>query len=561
MAYNPPRQQHPNQPAAPIEIDLVRNVRPCGTCSFFWPEDQSTQPYGPYPSYDFTQNFPIENAPPEGGAAGTSFVWLKGKTQPGCFPEPEVMDGCRKAPIMTIGINPNLTAFGPGTTGASWCYPSFSSDAGTDAYAKYAYYFRYRSIYQEHFALDFSKKFLLRESLIVAAKSGTLKDYVRADDSPAFDIHVLYDGDTTLTPIHLAGTLGAPQYVVLFNVGERFAADNVLAARLQIPVGLNTDVYALSISYYTQLLPVLGAFEQFLATQGHAGVKLRVGEDVGQLDMVACASPHWGPQWLGGTTQTENTIVKSCVQKNAWALKQLLQTRPAVLYLVGQSSWTMFRHSFGHLVKGAKPLPSVPEDGPYTLLRLTTQQTYNIEISAQVGSQTYTLSTRLVITPHFSYDYNFYPQFRLSPDAWKAVSAKYPAAAEFLSTDPRVRFVASPGAYVAAGFLQDSAAATLADFKTKFAAAYAEIQDCFYDPHADMSSVLTALFQSGELSWNPGNAHSTGFLSRTDGPCQFCENSQWKFPEGCPYSKPQEKQYPEGFLESVAAQVIASGAG
>ena len=41
------------------------------------------------------------------------------------FPDAEVMDGCRKAPIMTIGINPNLTAFAPGSTGASWCYPSF----------------------------------------------------------------------------------------------------------------------------------------------------------------------------------------------------------------------------------------------------------------------------------------------------------------------------------------------------------------------------------------------------------------------------------------------------
>jgi hypothetical protein len=560
MPYNPPRQQSPSNPASPLEIDLVRNVRPCGTCSFFWPEDPSTQPYGPYPSYDFTQNFPKENTPSSNGAAGTSFVWLKGETQPGCFPEPEVMDGCRKAPIMTIGINPNLTAFGPGTTGASWCYPSFSSDADTDAYAKYAYYYRYRSVYQEHFALDFSKSHLLAEGQVKAANAGTLKDYIRADDSPTFDIHVLYDGDTTPTAIHLAGTLGAPQYVALFDVGARFAVGDVLAARLNVPAGLDTAVYGQSITYYTQLLPVLNAFEKFLTTKGHAGAKLRVGEDVGQLDMVACASPHWGPQWLGGTSQSVNTVVKNCVQKNAWAVKQLLQTRPAVLYLVGQSSWTMFRHSFGHLVKGPKPLPSVPEDGPYTLLRLTTQQNYSIEVSAEVGSQKYTLSTRLVITPHFSYDYNFYPQFRVSPEAWKTFSAKYAPAARFLSTDPRVRFVAQAGTYVAAGFLPGSAAA-LADFKQKFAAAYTEIQDCFYDPHADMSSVLAALFQAGQLAWNAGDAHSAGFLSRSDGPCQFCENSQWKFPQGCPYGKPQEKQYPEGFLENVAAQVAASGTG
>jgi hypothetical protein len=50
------------------------------------------------------------------------------------------MDGCRKAPIMTIGINPNLTAFAPGRAGASWCYPDFSDASGGDAATKYAYY-------------------------------------------------------------------------------------------------------------------------------------------------------------------------------------------------------------------------------------------------------------------------------------------------------------------------------------------------------------------------------------------------------------------------------------
>jgi hypothetical protein len=87
--------------------------------------------------------------------------------------------------------------------------------------------------------------------------------------------------------------------------------------------------------------------------------------------MVACASPHWGPQWLGGNGQVVNTIISNCVHKNAWAMKQLVQTRPAILYLVGQASWNMFRQSFGYLIKAEPWLPVYPEDGPYTLLRLT----------------------------------------------------------------------------------------------------------------------------------------------------------------------------------------------
>ncbi len=557
MSYNPPRQRTPAAPKDPLEIDLVYNLRPCGTCEFFWPDVQATQPYGPYPAYDFEQNFPKENLP---GSGAGSFVWIDGSTQPPCFPGPEVMDGCRKAPIMTIGINPNLTAFGPGTTGASWCYPNFSSDGGTDAYAKYAYYYRYRSVYQEHFALPFAEDHLVQGSEVKAPKAGELKGYTRGDDSPAFDIQVQYDGETAPSAIHLAGTLGGPQYVVLFNLGARFAAGDVLAAKISVPPGLQTDVYQQGITYYTQLLPVLSAFESFLAGKGHAGAKLRVGEDVGQLDMVACASPHWAPQWLGGTSQSVNTVVKNCVQKNAWAMKQLLQTRPAILFLVGQSSWTMFRHSFGHLVKGPQPLPAVPEDGPYTLLSLTTKNEYRIQISTQIGSAEYQLSTRLVITPHFSYDFNFYPQFRLSSDDWRAFSAQNAAAAKFLSTDPRLSFQQPPGAYVAIG-IPPAAGNALREFQKQFAAAYAALQPFFYDPHNQMAAVLGDLFNGGELTWTPGDGQSPGYLSRADGPCQFCENSHWKFPLGCPYGKPKEEQFTVGFLENVAAKVIASGTG
>jgi hypothetical protein len=455
---------------------------------------------------------------------------------------------------MTIGINPNLTAFGAGRTGASWCYPSFSDGHGTDSFAKYAYYYRYRSVYQEHFDFKFSEKHLLKDSQILAEKAGTMLPGTRPDDNAAYDIHVQYDGESTPTAVHVPGKLGEPAYVVPIDAGQRFTKGGVLAAKLSVPAGEKVKVYDQPIGYYMQIVPVLAEFEAFLKANGHADAHLHVGEDVGQLDMVACASPHWGPQWLGGTTQAVNTVVANCVHKNAWAMKQLVQTQPAVLFLVGQASWNMFRRSFGHLIHSAKPLPTLPEDGPYTLLRLTSEQDCRLEFSTRIAGKPYELSTRVVITPHFSYDENFVPQFRMSPEAFAEFEKREPAAAAFLQQDPRINFQKKPGTFVAAGF-EKNAAAVMAQLKHQFSATQAALKDSFYDPHAIMAGVLKGLYGK-ELTYTYAKHGRPGHLSRTNGPCQFCVNSKWKFPQGCPYGKPDEQQYDIGFLEKVAEAML-----
>jgi len=555
MSYDPPRQPKPKPSKDPLEIELVYNVRACGTCNFFWPENAATQPYGPYPVYDFDSNTPKEHEPT--GISKKSFVWLQGTTRQPTFPDAEVMDGCRKAPIMTIGINPNLTAFASGTQGASWCYPSFSSDDHTDSWTKYAYYYRYRSVYQEHFDIKFAEKFLLPDGQIKAAKAGVLLDATRKSDAPSYEIHVQYDGESSPTVIHLAGKLGEPRYVVLVNTRDHFKQGDLLAARLNVPAGQKTDVYGQPIGYYMQIVPVLESFQKFLVQKGHKDARLRVGEDVGQLDMVACASPHWGPQWLGGTSQSVNTVIGNCTQKNAWALKQLVQTRPAILFLVGQSSWNMFHKAYGHLIKSHPALPNFPEDGPYTLLRMMTENECRLEFKTKIDGHNYSLSTRLVVTPHFSYDVNFLPQFRMSNETLKAFTTAHPDAAKFLHTDPRIQVEKPAGGFAAFGIVKDTAA-VLAEIKTKFASAASALMATYYDPHQMMAGVLEEIFNKGQMSYAPPKNGHAGFLSRSDGPCTFCVNDHWKFPQGCPYDKPAEKQYPAGFLNKVAAAMIGS---
>lgn len=559
------KEQRLKKPAAsrdPIEIDLVFNVRRCGTCAFFWPEQPMNAPYGPFPSYDFESDTPVRNIPPD---SSHSFPWLTAITNTPSFPDPEIMDGCRKAPIMTMGINPNLTAFAPGRTGATWCYPNFSSDKGTDAWTKYAYYYRYRTVYQERFDLRFVRQFLLDEGRIVAAKPGVIISAERLTDDPSYELKVLYDGEQQATRIALPGQTGAPRYVLLFDSippDNRFKQGDLIAARLKIPSGKRAQVYGQQINYYEQFAPTLRAFESFLRGNGHPAATLRMGEDVCQLDMVACASPHWGTAWLGGTNRSEAGIIENCVARNAWAMKQLLQTRPAVLFLVGEASYVMFREAFGRLIEAQPSLPERPEDGAFTLLRVTTDLEHPsfFRFAGRINDTSYAISVRLVVVPHFSYSTNYISQFRLSQDAWNDVQRKFPRCSRLLMHDGRVKFHPASGKnrFVAVLIEQDERA-VLEDIRATETEAYEELLRYYYNPHAMMTRVLRDLYTKRQLAFISGSGTGSGFLARTEGPCSFCVNTHWEFPLGCPYGKPAEKQLPIGFLEIVAAQIAKTG--
>ena len=262
---------------------------------------------------------------------------MQATTQAPCFPNAEILAGCRKAPIMTIGINPNLTAFAPGQMGAAWCYPSFSATGNGDASAKYAWYSRHRSIYQERFDLSFIRQYLLTTGQIIAPNPGVILGAARASNAPHFTITVRYDGDSAEQELPIVENTGEPRYVLLFDTqapNNRFAKGDVIAARLDVPPGQDVPVYRQPVGYYQQFVPVLQLFASDLAPT----MDLQMGEDVCQLDMVACASPRWNPEFLGGSAESVSTLIRNCVAQNAWAIKQLVQTQPAVLFLVGESS-------------------------------------------------------------------------------------------------------------------------------------------------------------------------------------------------------------------------------
>jgi hypothetical protein len=553
------RTRTPGSTSDPMEIELVYNVRSCGTCTFFWPDPPSPLPYGPYPTFDVSV---VQASTLPSDPSAVSFLWATATTkQPGFF-DPEIMDGCRKAPIVTIGINPNLTAFRPGSRGASWCYPRFTSDGGADPWADFAAYYRYRSVYQEQFDPALVAGFLLPEGRVVAPKSGVVVTADRPTSSPSFDLHVRFDADSAETVIPLRANLGEPPWVVLFDQdgpNNQFSAGDVIAARLEVPTGQTTEIFRTQVGYYEQFVPTLNQFEAHLRSRGYNGRALDMGEDVGQLDMVACGSPHWTPDFLGGI-DSEGEIVHNCVSSNAWALKQLVHTRPAVLYLVGEATYDMFRSAFGALIQRDPALASVPADGAFTMLRDTTDPSHPtfFDFATSIDGHDYRIHTRLVVTPHFSYSTNFAVQYRFSPERWQAIQDSAPEAARQLLSDPRLTYLQPAQPINFTAFLVNDET-VITELEAASGPMLGELEAALYRPHQMMADVLIALEESGELGFGPAADGTGEVLQRVEGSCRFCVNDHWTFPAGCPYGNNTIDSPPPGFLAKVTDAIITAG--
>src|SRR4029079_6154688 len=116
----------------PTEVELAYEVMSCNAmriaqeplnaphpCSYF-------RKWGSYHSYDYT----IDGAPSERGIVHEARYVGRAPLVP------EMLSGCRKAPIMAVGINPNLPGWWQNLRGS--LNPLF------DDFQQYAHYFRYR---------------------------------------------------------------------------------------------------------------------------------------------------------------------------------------------------------------------------------------------------------------------------------------------------------------------------------------------------------------------------------------------------------------------------------
>src|SRR5829696_3630410 len=98
----------------PTEVELALEVMPSQAHRRIYEPAETPHPcayfaeWGVYHSFDYASAGP----PPAPGIQQRS-VYM-GKT----FLVPEILSGCRKAPIMSVGINPNLPGYWPKTRNA-----------------------------------------------------------------------------------------------------------------------------------------------------------------------------------------------------------------------------------------------------------------------------------------------------------------------------------------------------------------------------------------------------------------------------------------------------------
>lgn len=510
----------------PLEVRLVGETTSCRTCEWFW----RPPPYGPYPSFDFVQAYPgiLRERTSRLFKDKDHARDVPGASRQQAIVVPQILHGCRKAPIMTIGINPNLTGFWPGPDGARWAYPAFSS------FARYAYYYRHRTTHQESFSIDFIRRHLHPNGAIIAKQDGYIKSVSREMASRDLAIRLVYADGTQET---VEQTWDHEKHlVVLLGRGESFSANEVIGGYLNLPEGVELPVQQNVVGYYQRAIPILEQVSAWLRSQKHLP-NLEMAEDLCQLDMVACASPGWG----GSYKIDKREVVRECVRNNAWVVKQLIQSNPKVIVFSGRSAFQMFNRMFKSFIT-----PSLQDDMEvYGLMKMTARDPHYLDIRVADGGNEYRMRARIVISPHFSYDDNFEPHARLSVDELREFGEKFPQALADLRAADRVVGPNRDG-YTAIRTVG------LTDWVEQYPVAAIPLMQELYDGSALIGQGITQEILLGNLGYDESNDH----LKRSDGPCSFCVNNQWTFPEGCSYGKPDEPSAPDGFLDRVVEAVV-----
>lgn len=469
--------------------------RPDSPCHWF------NDHYGPYPAY--------ASCEPGTGAEiscdqKSSFPALSKGTR---YNVPEILSGCRKAPIMSIGINPNLTAYQYGINGTTWCYPYF------DEITAYAKHFRYRTVNQERFRLGFIRAHLRPGTHTVAKADGSIVGMSVKNDVLALNLEYK-DGETETLRLHR-------DHVLLFDTHDAydsgksrnvFQKGDIIAGKLMLPENVNTEVYREPVGYYQRFQTMIERFRA-MGDEALQHSQVCLGEDASMGDMVSCASPGWDAYFPDAIRLG---IVEECVKKRQYFRKQVIQSRPAVIVFSGEAAMQMFMEAF--------PIEITPKidknQSTYERLKACLDNPCRLHFSDGQSS----FKSRIIFSPHFSYPDSFDVGCRLSMDDWDTFKKSYPEDAQKVQDQKQTTY---SGVLVA---INPDEAPYGTDLSAK---GKAYLSSRYIDPIGTIAQVMLQEYEEKRLRLDKAGEH----LARTDGPCQFCHNALFEFEEGCRYHK------------------------
>ncbi len=281
----------------PTEVELIYEVMPCNALRTAQEPGRTPHPctyfrrWGTYHSYDYAADGP----PPRAGIVEDSVYLGRGPLVP------EVLSGCRKAPVLAVGINPNLPGW--------WSRTRSSVNPLFDEYRQYAHYFRYRAI----------SKLQVPEA-----------DYLQFGGGPH---------DTPFSDFEMRVPVG-PQ-------GRRTVAVEPQPQTMY--------------EAYQALLDALADRMGWAPHQLTVGEDLAYGNMVAcpSAKWTTKASPT-DPQLPPMTDQERTGIVTECFRTRRYFLRQLFQSLPAVILIFSQTTANAFNAELqGRFVAGA-PQPEEP---------------------------------------------------------------------------------------------------------------------------------------------------------------------------------------------------------
>jgi hypothetical protein len=264
----------------PLEVELLYETMPCNAMRVAQePKTPAPHPcayfrqWGTYHSFDYIIDGP---QPKPGIPTRVKYV--------GRAPLiPEALSGCRKAPIVGVGINPNLPGWARSKRGA--LNPSF------DDYRQYAHYFRYRST----------------DKLIVKGQA-----YLDAGGGPH---------DTPFSNFEL-------------NIAPDVEGNRLVEAEL------DTQTFYRD---YQELLRDLAEQMHWANARLSVGEDLAYMNMVACPSARWTTGPIPGePDLPPMTTAQRDGIVHECYRERRYFLRQLVQSLPRVLLIISQSTAGVF---------------------------------------------------------------------------------------------------------------------------------------------------------------------------------------------------------------------------